>query len=74
MYFAELLYIMFSPSNENKSSVDQLPPNSIVSPLTQLILQIPGKEKKNTKTEKQKIPVLKPPRRENPEQKRHKLF
>jgi len=38
MYFEDLLYIfMFSPSNENKFSTDQLLHNSIVSPLTQLI-------------------------------------
>lgn len=49
----------------------QVPPNSIVSPLTQLILQIPGKQKKKNKTEKQKIPVLKSPRCENPEQTKH---
>lgn len=43
MYFAELLFsFMFSPSNENKLSVDQLPHNSIVIPLTQMIFQIPG--------------------------------
>ena len=72
MCFAELLYIfMSSPSNENKLSVDQLPHNSIVSPSTQLIFQIPGKK---PKTEKQKTPVLKSPICEKPKQTRHKLF
>lgn len=47
MYFAELLYVfVFSPSNEKKPSVAQLPHNSIISPSTQLIFQIPGEKKK----------------------------
>lgn len=48
--------------------------NSTVSPLTQLIFQIPGKKTPTTKTEKQKTPVLKLPICEKPKQTRHKLF
>lgn len=52
MCFAELLYIfMFSSSNENKLSVDQLPHNRIVSPSTQLIFQIPGEKPQDWETE-----------------------
>lgn len=69
MYFKELLYIfMFSLSNENKSSVDQVPHNSIVSPLAWLIFHTRGGKK--NKTEKGKMPVLKPPICEKNKQKK----